>query len=268
MMNLGSDTPASVNNSINSTHNPIFSMERMPSLVDNAKRRTPLLMSARRGLPDRLIAVLLLPFVAAVLFVILPIALLIQGRPLFYGSERMREPTQSFILWKLRTMDVDLEKDPSVLGGHMAKKVTAFGEFARRTRLDELPQIYNLIKGDIRLIGPRPPLKKYVLKYPELYRDVLRSKPGITGLSTITIHRREARLLADCRTESETDTVYCRACIPIKARLDRIYQENQSLRLDIFILIRTFSRLRLRKINRVRHAIRTPHRARASTIRL
>ena len=88
-------------------------------------------------------------------------------------------------------------------------------------------------------IGPRPPLRCHVEACPELYKIVLSDLPGITGLATVLVHRREERLLSRCRSASETEEVYRAHCIALKARLDGIYRRNQCLSLDLFILWRT-----------------------------
>lgn len=192
-------------------------------------------------------ALLLLPFALAVLAVLYVVVVACQGRPFIYASERMRSADRSFMLFKIRTMHPpDPLTNESVLSGDQARRVTRIGAFLRRSRLDELPQIFNVLKGDIGFIGPRPPLRRYVEAYPELYADVLRDTlPGITGLATVMLHRREERLLSRCFDADEADRVYRGRCIPIKARLDLIYRDRRSLGLDFLILVRTLSRLSL-----------------------
>ncbi len=134
----------------------------------------------------------------------------------------MQTPDRPFRLIKLRTMRSD-GANGGVTGGDKAGRVSGFQRLLRRSRMDEVPQLWNVIRGDISLVGPRPPLRQYVQAYPELYARVLQSRPGITGLATLIYHRHEERLLARCRTAAETDAVYRRRCIPRKARLDLIY---------------------------------------------
>lgn len=194
---------------------------------------------------DQAFALVLLPFVVAILALLYIIVVACQGRPFIFSSERMRTHDQSFHLLKVRTMrPVGSASDQSALGGDQKLRVTPLGAILRRTRLDELPQIFNVLRGEIRFIGPRPPLRKYVVQYPDLYERVLTdTPPGITGLATVLLHAREGRLLAKCRTAAETDAVYRLRCLPIKARIDLIYRDNRGWTLNAMILWMTFSRL-------------------------
>lgn len=167
---------------------------------------------------------------------------LVQGRPILYGAERMRAPARAFTLWKFRTMQPAAD-DSGVSGGDKAARVTPAGRILRRTRLDELPQLFNILKGDMSFVGPRPPLRRYVEACPETYAAVLCSRPGVTGLATLVFHRHEERILAQCATAEETNRVYLRRCIPRKARLDLIYRRRRTFRLDLWILARTIGRV-------------------------
>jgi lipopolysaccharide/colanic/teichoic acid biosynthesis glycosyltransferase len=181
-----------------------------------------------------LLAVPALPIMAAIALAIR----LRDGAPVLYGSERMRAPGEGFTLWKFRTMRAD-PGDRGVSGGDKAARITATGRWLRATRLDELPQLWNILRGDIGFVGPRPPLRQYVERFPDLYAQVLRSRPGVTGLATLRFHRTESRLLARTASAAETDAVYARRCVPRKARLDLIYQRNRSLCLDIKLIAET-----------------------------
>ena len=200
---------------------------------------------ARQFTLDQVFALLLLPLVLALLAVLYLVVVPLQGRPFIFASRRMRGMDQTFSLLKIRTMHpMDEVADQSALGGDQKWRVTRIGGLLRRTRLDELPQILNVLRGDIRFIGPRPPLAKYVALYPELYARVLAdTPPGITGLATVILHAREERLLSACRSPEETDRCYRARCIPIKARLDLIYRRRRGWALNLMILWLTFARL-------------------------
>lgn len=163
------------------------------------------------------------------------------GRPLFYVSERMSAPTTPFWFWKLRTMRPD-PGDSGVSGGDKVDRLTPTGRLLRRTRADELPQAWNIIRGDLSLVGPRAPLRIYVEAFPEIYARVLRSRPGITGLATLVYSHHEQNILAQCTTAEETDAAYRRRCIPYKARLDLLYQRHSGMKTDLWLIAITAGR--------------------------
>jgi len=105
-----------------------------------------------------------------------------------------------------------------------------------------------VLKGDMSFVGPRPPLRLYVERFPDLYAQVLQSRPGITGLATLRYHAHEERLLRACTSAAETDAVYSRRCVPRKAALDLIYQHRRTLCLDLMLLWQTASRVLFRKL--------------------
>lgn len=184
---------------------------------------------------------LVIPTVLIILWLLLS-----AGRPVFYLSERMRTPDRAFRLWKFRTMTV-AQGDSGVSGGDKAQRITPAGRFLRRTRLDEIPQLWNVLKGDMSFVGPRPPLRTYVERFPQVYAEVLRARPGLTGLATLHFRRHEERLLAACKTTEETDSVYARACVPRKARLDLIYQRRQTVCFDARIIWKTLAQVLFRR---------------------
>lgn len=173
-----------------------------------------------------------------------------QDGPVFYVAERMKSQHQSFGLWKFRTMTV-VASDSGVSGGNKGARITPLGARLRSNRLDELPQLWNILKGDISFVGPRPPLREYVEQFPDLYARVLKMRPGVTGLATLRFHKHEARLLARCHTAQQTDAVYTRICVPRKARIDLIYQRHQSIAFDFRLGFETaVSLLRALRSNR------------------
>ena len=179
---------------------------------------------------------------------------ILMGRPIFYASERMRTPQQAFVLWKLRSMTAD-GVNHGVSGGDKADRIPTWGRFLRASRLDEVPQLWNILCGDMTLVGPRPPLRTYVDRFPQEYAQVLRARPGLTGLATVALHRWETRLLANCRTARETDALYARRCIPRKAHLDLLYQRHACLRLDLAIVFWTVRSLFYGRMRRPRRQV-------------
>lgn len=202
--------------------------------------------SAYRGqrLFDLALAALTLPVLLPAIPIAGLVVLLRQGRPVLYLSERMRDPHRTFLCIKFRTMTTaDTGAASGVLGGHRQTSVTPLGRVLRRSRIDEFPQIWNVIRGDMGFVGPRPPLRRYVRAHPGLYGEVLAVRPGITGLATIIFHAHEERLLARARSPEETERIYAARCIPRKARLDLVYRRRASPALDLYILYLTAARL-------------------------
>ena len=198
-------------------------------------------MTLTKRLVDLILATALTVLIAVPFGILILYLLWKEGRPVFYVAERMRAPGQPFALWKLRTMTV-VRAEVGVSGGNKTGRITPTGRFLRRTRLDEVPQLYNVLKGDMTFVGPRPPLRPYVERFPEIYAKVLQSRPGITGLATLVYHRHEEKLLAQCQTAAETDAVYARRCVPRKAHIDLIYQRRRTLWMDFRLMALTLAR--------------------------
>lgn len=195
-------------------------------------------MPLSKRLLDLVVVALIGPPLMVVLVLLVLVILIKDGRPVFYVSERMKTPTQGFDLWKLRTMK-PTATDSGVTGGDKVDRMTQTGRFLRRTRMDELPQLWNVLRGDISFVGPRPPLRQYVERFPVLYGKVLQNRPGITGLASLVYHAHEERLIAGCTTPEETNAIYERKCVPTKAKLDLIYQKNWSVCFDLKLIWQT-----------------------------
>ena len=160
-------------------------------------------------------AFILLPFAALLIYLLIN-----QGRPIFYVAERMRAPGRSFMLWKLRTMTVVAE-NPGVSGGDKAARVTPMGRFLRRTRADEIPQLWNVFRGDMSFVGPRPALfNQHDLIALRTDLGVHTLTPGLTGWAQV-----------NGRDELP---------IPEKVKLDAEYVARRSFLFDVYILWLTF----------------------------
>lgn len=200
-------------------------------------------MTPGKRLFDLAVALLLGALLILPLILVMLVLLLAEGRPVFYIAERMKTPTQGFGLIKLRTMrPAPPGANAGVTGGDKSARMSRLHRILRRTRADEIPQLWNVIRGDMSLVGPRPPLRLYVEGFPELYGQVLQSRPGITGLASLRFHAAEERLLAACATPEETDAVYRRRCVPRKAALDLIYQKRRNLCWDLLLVLETAAR--------------------------
>ncbi len=195
-------------------------------------------MTSSKRIFDIVFALMLLIPLSVVMAVIALVMLVTQGRPLFYVAPRMRAPGEQFNLLKFRTM-LREDGDCGATGAHKHWRITPVGRFLRRTRIDELPQLFNILRGDMSFVGPRPPLREYVERFPLLYTQVLKNRPGVTGLATMIYHAHEDRIMANCKTAEATEAAYYRRCLPTKLRLDMIYQRRRSLRVDMWIIWHT-----------------------------
>lgn len=199
-------------------------------------------MTWRKRIFDIFFACLLVIILGPAISYLIVYILIKQGRPLFYVAERMKSPEESFGLWKFRTMTI-VQTDSGVSGPEKDGRITSIGATLRAKRLDEFPQLWNILRGDLSFVGPRPPLRQYVEQFPEIYSEVLKSRPGVTGLATIRMHKHEDRLLARSSSPAETSRIYTESCIPRKARLDLIYQRNQSTCYDFDLVFQTIGNL-------------------------
>ncbi|TKW67229.1 MAG: sugar transferase [Paracoccus denitrificans] len=188
---------------------------------------------------DIALALMLLAILSVPMLVVAGVLLVAQGRPLIYSGSRMKAPGQPFQQFKFRTMML-VDEDSGATGAHKHWRITPIGRFLRRTRLDELPQLFNILVGDMSFVGPRPPLPEYVERFPSLYQTVLRTRPGVTGLATLIYHRHEDRIMAKCDTAEETDRAYYARCLPTKLRIELVYRRAASPLLDIWIMWKTF----------------------------
>ena len=199
-------------------------------------------MTVSKRLFDIALSLLLIGMLSPVIVGIGVLIWLRDGAPVFYISERMKTDKIAFSLIKFRTMSHAISNS-GVSGGDKSARITRTGRFLRRTRLDELPQLWNILRGDMSFVGPRPPLRTYVERFPDLYAEVLKCRPGVTGLATLIFHRHEEMLLAPCKDADMTDAVYARRCVPRKARLDMIYAAKRNFCFDLFLVFQTARKL-------------------------
>ncbi len=155
--------------------------------------------------------------------------------PVFYLQERIGKDQKVFKLFKFRTMAIGADKGNAITVGARDARITRVGFYLRKFKLDELPQLINVLKGDMSLVGPRPEVKKFVDLYSEAQIKVLAVRPGITDLASIE-YRNENELL-----EGKPDPIdfYIKEIMPEKLRLNLLYIQQQSFGLDIKIIFRT-----------------------------
>ena len=156
------------------------------------------------------------------------------GRPILYRGLRTGKRGQPFRIFKFRTMVPDAE---NLGGGTTAEadpRITRSGKFLRRFKLDELPQLLNVLLGDMSFVGPRPELREYTERYGPREQVILSVRPGITDYASLEFIQLDKR----CGSE-DADRVYETEVLPEKNRLRVHYAENLSFREDMKILART-----------------------------
>lgn len=157
----------------------------------------------------------------------------------FYRQKRVGKNGQEFLLWKFRTMRTGSDKQGLLTVGSRDSRVTTTGYFLRKYKLDELPQLFNVLSGDMSLVGPRPEVKKYVNLYTEEQRKVLSVRPGITDYASIEFSNENDILAAS----DEPERMYIEKIMPEKLNLNLKYIQKMGLFTDIQIILRTLLKI-------------------------
>jgi lipopolysaccharide/colanic/teichoic acid biosynthesis glycosyltransferase len=183
-----------------------------------------------------------LPMLLLVSPFFLIIALLIKigsNGPVFYKQVRVGLNNRDFKIFKFRTMHINADKAGLLTVGGRDPRVTPIGYFLRKYKLDELPQLLNVLFGSMSLVGPRPEVRKYVDLYNAEQQKVLSVKPGITDYASIE-YSEENDLLAKSNNPEGT---YINEIMPAKLRLNQKYIAEKNLTTDIKILWLTFKKI-------------------------
>jgi len=190
-------------------------------------------------------------FAALGLLILSPLLLLIaivvklsDGGPVFFLQRRIGQHGRPFWIWKFRTMVVGADKHGLSVTKAGDRRVTAVGRILRTTKLDELPQLWNVLHGEMSLVGPRPEVPGYVERYTPEQRQVLNLKPGMTDLASLEF-RREEELL---RNVADTERFYLEYCLPKKIELNLDYNRCANLWHDTRIILLSLIPLGSRKI--------------------
>jgi lipopolysaccharide/colanic/teichoic acid biosynthesis glycosyltransferase len=157
--------------------------------------------------------------------------------PVLFRQERMGRGVRPFTIYKFRTMVVDAPKLGAAITCGDDPRITRVGRILRKTKLDELPQLFNVLCGDMSLVGPRPEVRKYVEMFREDYEEILRVRPGITDLASIE-YRDEAEILGRAEKPHEE---YIRRVLPDKIRLAKEYRRRSSVWFDLVVIARTLA---------------------------
>jgi len=183
---------------------------------------------------DLVVAILLLPLFASAAAVIAVAIYLDSPGPVLYRSWRIGRHGRPFAMLKFRKMRREAPSHPVTLEDDA--RFTPIGRFLATTRLDELPQIYNVLRGEMRLVGPRPELECFVSEYADQYAEILTVMPGLTGRAQLRFLDERRLLEGDDPERSYRDIV-----LPEKIKIDIEYVRNHSLCSDVAILARTFA---------------------------
>lgn len=177
---------------------------------------------------------------AAGLVILTPVLLLIaiaikwdDGGPVFYLQTRIGQNFQPFRLVKFRSMTVGADQS-GLLTAPADQRVTRCGRWLRRSKLDELPQLWNVLRGEMQLVGPRPEVERYVEQFREEYSALLADPPGVTDPASLAF-RREEQLFGPAEMERQ----YVSEILPRKLSLSLEYQRRRSFASDLGVLMKT-----------------------------
>jgi len=180
------------------------------------------------------------------LLVLLPLGLVLaiwikldDGGPIFFSQIRIGQFGKPFRIWKFRSMVVNAHKLGLAITQAADRRITRVGRLLRQTKLDELPQLWNVLVGNMSLVGPRPEVRRYVKLYTPWQREILRLKPGITDLASLVFRDEESLL----RGATNVEQFYIQNCIPKKIELNLLYARRAGLFQDLRIIFLTVGSL-------------------------
>lgn len=174
------------------------------------------------------------------LFILIAMAIRINSRgSAFYKQTRVGKDGNEFELFKFRTMYINSDKAGLLTIGSKDYRITGVGYWLRKYKLDELPQLLNVLKGDMSFVGPRPEVRKYVNLYTPAQLRVLTVKPGVTDWASIKYFD-ENDILAG---SDDPEDMYIRVIVPSKISKNLEYIDNQDLFMDLKIILSTIKRI-------------------------
>ncbi|MDQ6756865.1 MAG: sugar transferase [Bacteroidota bacterium] len=189
-----------------------------------------------KRLTDILIAMLALIILSPVLLIAIILLLITGEHEVFYFQKRIGYKNKPFYIWKFATM---LKNSPNIGTGHITlrndARVTWFGKILRITKINELPQIINVFKGDMSVVGPRPLMESgFKLYSKEIQEKIYNVKPGITGIGSL-VFRDEEKLIS----AADDPVAMYKTISPFKGALEMWYQKNRSMYIDLMIIFLT-----------------------------
>lgn len=159
--------------------------------------------------------------------------------PVLFCQERIGRRFMPFSIYKFRTMAAGRSEEGLSITSDRDARITRMGRFLRATKLDELPQLLNVLTGDMSIVGPRPEVRRYVEMFRRDYEELLAIRPGMTDLASLK-YRDEGALLA-CAEDPEA--VYISRILPDKIQLSKSYLQQSSLLFDLSLVARTLLNL-------------------------
>lgn len=189
-----------------------------------------------KRLSDIVSSVIALVILSPLLAVIAVLVKVTSPGPVFFRQERIGKSQEPFKLVKFRSMHEDAERTGAQVTVKGDSRITWLGNILRRTKLDELPELWNVLVGEMSIVGPRPEVRRYVEQYRDEWMEVFDVLPGITDLSTSQFRDEESVL------EGVTDheKAYVEVVLPIKMQLSIMYVRKRNLLLDLSIIFNTF----------------------------
>lgn len=176
-----------------------------------------------------------LVFLVPILLLIVIVMITTSKGPVIYKQVRVGKNNRDFTILKFRTMRVNADKLGLLSVGDRDARITKIGYYLRKYKLDELPQLVNVLKGDMSFVGPRPEVRKFVNFYNEEQMHVLNVRPGITDLASIEF-RNESELLAK---REDPDSFYIQVIMPKKLQINLDYLKERTLMKDIGVILKT-----------------------------
>ncbi len=187
-----------------------------------------------------LISSILVLVLCSPLFLIIALTIVVNSKGgVFYKQARVGKDAKIFYLYKFRSMKVGADKKGLITTNNKEDRITAVGRFLRKYKLDELPQLINIIFNEMSVVGPRPEVEQYVNLYTEEQKKVLSVKPGLTDLASLA-YINESEILS--RVENPHQ-VYIDEIMPKKLALNLEYIERQSFLLDLKIILKTLGKI-------------------------
>ncbi len=159
--------------------------------------------------------------------------------PVLFKQRRIGKNFRVFLIYKFRTMKENSELSGPLITIGEDPRITRVGRFLRRAKLDEVPQLINVLKGEMSLVGPRPELPRFVELFQREYAEILTVRPGITDLASLK-YRDEAALLDQAQNPEEE---YLKQILPDKIRLAKDYLQRASFFFDLSLIVRTIIKL-------------------------